>query len=114
MRVWKNIYQNQIAITGEKSNLETSNIKCDEKINKKKHRLWTRYLETKDPSVEQKYKTVRNLVKKESEAFDREQQRAVANNCKDNPKKFWKFINSKSKTSTKMGGIKIRNKEGEG
>lgn len=80
---------------------------------RKKHRLWTRYQKNRDPAIEQKYKKVRNLVNKESKKIDREEQRAVAKNCKENPKKFWKFINSKSKTSAKMGSIKVKNEVGE-
>src|SRR5260221_5363824 len=71
------------------------------KLIRKKHRLWTRYQETRDPVVEQQYKKVRNLVNKNSKKIDRDEQRAVANNCKENPEKFGEFINSKSQTSAK-------------
>ena len=79
---------------------------------KHKHRLWTRYIETRDPEVEQKYRTIRNAVKQRSIIKARGEQEAVAKECKLNLKKFWAFVKSKSKTSNTMGEIIITEANG--
>ena len=40
------------------------------------------------------------------------EQQNIANNIKTKPKKFWKYINSKTKGSNKIGNIKYLNKIG--
>lgn len=67
---------------------------------RKKYRAWQRYLCTKDGIDYQNYISLRNksnsFLKKLCKNFERD----LANNIKDNPKKFWKYVNSKSKTRT--------------
>jgi hypothetical protein len=73
----------------------------------KKHRLWTRYQETRDRAVEVQYKKIRNKVRKETRETNKNIQRDIAKACKDNPKKLWQFVNSKNKTSRSIGNISI-------
>ena len=54
----------------------------------KKHRLWTRYIETRDIKIFSKYKSARNAVCREIIKINREQQQEVAAQCKENLKKF--------------------------
>jgi hypothetical protein len=56
---------------------------------KKKHRLWTRYQETRDPNVEKEFKRLRNVIRQESRKLKTREQQKVASQCKENPKKFW-------------------------
>jgi hypothetical protein len=80
---------------------------------KLKHRLWTRYIETRDPEVEKKYKKIRNDVRQKSIDKTREEQKAVANECRLNPKKFWAFVKSRSGTSNAMGDIVVMETNGK-
>jgi len=54
----------------------------------KKHRLWTRYMETRDIKIFSKYKSARNAVCREIIKINREQQQEVAAQCKENLKNF--------------------------
>jgi hypothetical protein len=80
---------------------------------KRKHRLWARYMETKDPEVEKKYKSIRNQVRQNSRNHERIKQKVISAECKDNPKKFWLYVKSKSKTRNLMGDIKISDPAGK-
>jgi hypothetical protein len=77
------------------------------KLIKRKHRLWNRYMETRDPLVERKYKKCRNQVKSKSLLSEKKKQLEVAIECKTNNKKFWAYVKSKSKTISTIGDIKI-------
>ena len=76
------------------------------KLIKKKNRLWTRFIETQNKSLEKEYKRVRNQVRQQSRKLEQEEQKLVAASCKDNPKKFWKFIRCKTNTRAGIGNIK--------
>jgi hypothetical protein len=75
----------------------------------KKHRLWTRFRETEDPTIEKAYKKARNIVRRESRKQIRLEQKLTAQSCKENPKKFWKFVNFKTTSRSTMGNIKQKN-----
>ena len=63
-----------------------------------KNCLWTCYMETRDKTVFKKYKSVRKKIRNEMCKLQRLEQRSVATQCKQNPKAFWKYINSKRKS----------------
>ena len=71
------------------------------------------YQKTRDRTVEAQYKQVRNLVRKETREINKKVQNDIAKSCKDNPKKFWQFVNSKNKTSRSMGNITITDSLGK-
>jgi len=52
-----------------------------------------------------KYKSVRNRIKDEIRKLQKEEQQNVAQHCKQYPKAFWKYINSKRKTKTGIGEL---------
>jgi len=60
-------------------------------------------LETRDNAVLKKYKSVRNKIRNEIRKLHKEEQQNVAQHSKQNPKAFWKYINSKRKTKTGIG-----------
>jgi len=62
----------------------------------RKHRLWNRLLETKDPSVSREYKRVRNLVRKQSRQRDRKEQQEVARQSRVNLRRFWSYVRGKT------------------
>ena len=78
---------------------------------RRKHRLWTRFIETRDVKAETEYKRVRNLVREESRIKERQEQHLVAVECKENPKKFWNYVRNKTKTRSGIGDIEV-NKDG--
>ena len=77
-----------------------------------KNRLWTRYMETRDKTVLKKYKSVRNKIRNEIRRLQREEQRTVATQCKQNPKVFWKYINSKRKSKIGIGDLNSADEHG--
>ena len=80
---------------------------------KRKHRLWTRFQETRDVKVHADFKKIRNLVRKETRKTATNYQSNIAHSCKKNPKKFWQFINSKSKTVKSIGNIVVNDLFGD-
>jgi len=81
----------------------------DDKIRiliRKKSRLWNRYIETRSVDSHREYKKVRNEVRRQTRLVERKVQCEVAKQCKSNPKKFWKYVNSKSKSITRIGDVK--------
>ena len=74
---------------------------------KRKHRLWTRYQELNDNDAKNKYNKVRNLVRKETRTRAANKQKEIANSAKDNPKAFWKYVNSRTKSNKAIGDLHI-------
>ena len=54
----------------------------------KKHRAWSRYMETRKASVMQEYKRLRNQVRPEARKIRKLKQESVANQVKSNPNHF--------------------------
>ena len=48
----------------------------------KKHRLWTRYIETRDQNILSQYKSMQNTVRRETRKLHRLQQSPIASQCK--------------------------------
>jgi hypothetical protein len=76
-------------------------------IIKRKHRLWCRYQETRDHKFYAEFKKYRSLVRKETRKLSLKFQRDIAVSCKQNPKKFWRYVNSKSKSFKSIGNINV-------
>ena len=73
---------------------------------RKKHRSWNRWMETRDGKKHREYVTARNDVKREIRKMKQLEQDSIAAQCKHNPKIFWKFVKSKTKTNTKINELK--------
>jgi len=69
---------------------------------RKESRLLNRYIETRNPQIHTECKKVRNVVRKQTRVLERNEQCEVAKQSKSNLKKFWKYVNSKSKLHTKI------------
>lgn len=63
---------------------------------RRKHRLWNRWIQTRDEHKFTEYKTVRNAVKRETIKLIQQEQGKISIECKSNPKKFWQYINRKT------------------
>jgi len=76
-----------------------------------KNRLWKKYLRGE---VDGKaYKKQRNKVRNAVRRHVRKQQNNVALEVKSNPKKFWAYVNSRTKTKDKIGELEIIAENGQ-
>ena len=64
---------------------------------KRKHRLWQRYMETRDPSKYKAYTMARNTATRLIRNHHTEMNKKLAGDIKENPKKFWAHINKASR-----------------
>ena len=76
---------------------------------RKKHRCWKRYMETKDSKKYKDYCKVRNQVKKLTRNAVKSKEKEIINEIKTNPKKFWQYTRSKTKTRTGIADLKVDN-----
>ena len=67
---------------------------------RKKHRCWQRSYETRARNKDQKWKEQRNKVSKLLSEAETKFETDIANECKLNPKKLWKYIKSKTRVKT--------------
>ena len=65
---------------------------------KKKHRAWQRYMETRSGQKYIEYVRQRNKVSKLTKKAQRDYEKAIAQDVKNNPKKFWKYVKTKTKS----------------
>lgn len=75
---------------------------------KKKHRSWTRYMETNDEGKLRAYKKVRNKLRNITRRSRRKVELSIAKNVKDQPKKFWSYIKSKTKVHSSIPELEER------
>ena len=62
--------------------------------------------------IEKEFKRARNLVRRETRKIMQNEQIVVAKACKENPKKFWQFVRSKSSSFSSIGNIKHTDNNG--
>ena len=72
---------------------------------KRKHRAWQRYLNTKEGQDYQKYARARNEARTYLRKLVREFEKGIVDDIKSNPKAFWKYVKSKSKTKSGVNCI---------
>ena len=72
---------------------------------RRKERLWKRYKNSGDTQTYELYKRVRNQVRRLSRNSVRFQEKNTAYGAKENPKKFWSYVKSKSKTKTSISDM---------
>ena len=65
---------------------------------KKKHKAWKRYMQCRTSENYREYCTLRNKVRKLTKAARKAQEKEIAAESKSNPKKFWSYVNNKTKT----------------
>ena len=73
---------------------------------RKKHRCWQRYIETRDPEKYRLFTRQRNKVRSLTRQAQKKYEREVAGESQRNPKKFWRFVKSKLKTSTGIADLR--------
>jgi len=72
---------------------------------RKKHNLWKRYMETKLQETYKEYCRIRNKVKNMITYFRKQKEKNISMNIKQNPKAFWNYIKSKTKTKSSITGL---------
>jgi Reverse transcriptase (RNA-dependent DNA polymerase)/Endonuclease-reverse transcriptase len=75
---------------------------------KQKRKIWHKYIETKNKLYLNEFKSIRNKIRNETRNVQILEQSEVAKNCKANPKKFWRYIKSKSNIESSIGDIKVK------
>ena len=103
---WAKVHSKIIEL--EDKYVPTIKVKCDKNHNfpldtetrdmiKQKNALAHKFVRTKDPEIRKKYNRVRNKTAKLVKRARKKYERNIADEVKGNPKKFWQYINSKSK-----------------
>ena len=96
-----------------KENTRTSpcwmNQKVFRKI-KKKYFAYKRFLITRQGRDYEKYIRERNSCKKEIKKAKKKHEKNIAHGCKENPTKFWQYVNQRCKTN--VGISSLKDKEG--
>ncbi len=66
-------------------------------IIKRKHRVWTRYMEKREKKTHSEFCRLRNKVKNLTRQNRKKFEKDLSKQAKSNPKAVWKYINSKSR-----------------
>jgi len=82
-------------------------------LRNRKHRLWTRYMETRELAVLTEYKRVRNIVKSKARKINKFKQESIAKLTKTSPKHFWKYIKTKTNMSINVRELKSMDADGK-
>ena len=72
---------------------------------KRKARLWRQYRDKGDPKVYEQYKRVRNQVRRFSREAVKKYEQDIAYAAKDNPKRFWAYVKSRTKTKSSISDL---------
>jgi hypothetical protein len=80
---------------------------------KDKNNLWKKYIATRDNAIHEQYKRTRNYVRNHTRDLFKKEQNKIARECKLNPKKFWKYVNSKTRYRNSIGDLVSINDQGK-
>ena len=69
---------------------------------RKKHRAWTRYMESRTEVRYKEYKRLRNKVKRITKKAVMLHEKGIADCVKENPKRFWSYVKSKTKIQERI------------
>ena len=69
---------------------------------RRKHRLWQRFLETDDGKVYTEYRRCSNQLRRLTRNATKIFEKGIAKSAKTQPKKFWKYVSSKTKAINKI------------
>ena len=78
---------------------------------KKKHKAWKKYMASRESDHYKEYCKYRNQVRNLTKKARKEQEKGVAKDAKTNPKKFWKFVNGKTKTRPGIPNLQKNNND---
>ena len=72
---------------------------------RQKQRLWKQYIKTNDTSIYVKFRKVTNQLRHLTRKSVRDLERSISENTKNNPKKFWKYVNQKRKFKSPVASL---------
>ena len=75
------------------------------KLIKKKHNANKRWLNTHEGGNYEKYKRLSNKVKSITRKLTKAFEKNLAKKIKENPKAYWKYVNSKRKCKIKINSL---------
>ena len=78
---------------------------------KYRNRAWIKYLHTRNPAHYETYRKLRNRATAEARTARKQFEGTIAKSSVDNPKAFWRYVSSRSKTS--KGVSDLINEEGK-
>ena len=78
---------------------------------KRKHRAWQKYSESTymDKNKLMMFRRLRNKVRKVARYWQKCQEKEIANEAKTNPKKFWQYVNRRTKTTSGIADLETPN-----
>ena len=77
-----------------------------------KSKLWKKYKKTRDQQIYIQYKKCRNEVRRQTRNIYKLEQENIARQSKVNPKKFWNYVNSKTKNKEYVGDLESIDEQG--
>ena len=75
------------------------------KLKKTKNECWSRYVGTSSEVDRLRFNIVRNKLRSLTRKLRREHESQIAQKAKSNPKAFWKYVNSRLKTKSKINNL---------
>ena len=75
------------------------------KLKRQKESMWKKYYATGNYLDYCRYACERNLLKSLTRKLRSEYKNSIARNMKSNPKAFWSYVNSKTKTETSLSTL---------
>jgi hypothetical protein len=83
----------------------------DAELIRKKHRSWTRYMETRNEARYKEYTRLRNKVRNRTRQVINQHEKDIAGSAKSNPKGAWNYIKQKSKVQERIPELQGENGE---
>ena len=80
---------------------------------RKKHRCWQRYIETRSEQKFTEYRRLSNQVKNLTKKAKKHKERSIAKEAKGNPKKFWQYVNGKTRIGQGIPDLVYSGEDGE-
>ena len=80
---------------------------------RKKHRCWQRYIETRSEQKFTEYRRLSNQVKNLTKKAKKHKERSIAKEAKCNPKKFWQYVNGKTRIRQGIPDLVYSGEDGE-
>lgn len=78
---------------------------------KKKRHAWNKYMATKRNDDYEEYKRVRNTTNEVVKNSKRSYEKSISQKSKNEPKHFWRYVKSKTKSKTGVSNLKTRDGE---
>ena len=72
---------------------------------RQKQRLWKQYIKTNDTSTYVEFRKVSNQLRHLTRKSVRDLEQSISENTKNNPKKFWKYVNQKRKFKSPVASL---------